>query len=339
MSGVLQRTAVALALLVLGGLAHAQGYNPGSAVRINGVEISNQRFDAFYTEYRRSKGVAVGARGDQLELMKRLRREAMDMMIEQQLLIQAADAKGIEVTDEEVDAELAKIREPFNDDIEFQLRLDTESYTLESFRAHLRDMIAAKRYLDELRLEAMEVTDEELEKYYRDNERRLTLPEQVHVRHILLSWKPLGQPDDRKALYEQMEAIREKAVSGEDFAELAKEYSDDSTRMHGGDVGFFHRGQMVPAFENAAFALQPGEISGIVETPFGLHIIKLEERKEARLLPLDEIRDQLREHIREENMENAVEAEYARLREQADIAILVPLPEPKEVSRRIEATP
>ena len=330
MTRCLHGTVFALAALVLGAQAYAQGYNPGSAARVNGVDISNQRFDAFYSEYRRTKGVAVGARGDQLELMKQLRREAMDMIIEQELLVQAADAKGIEVPDEEVDAELAKIRGPFTDDGEFQRRLDTESYTLESFREHLRDMIAAKRYLDEIRLEAMEVTDEELEKYYRDNERRLTLPEQVHVRHILLSWKPLGQPDDKKALYDQMNAIRDKAVAGEDFAELAKEYSDDSTRIHGGDVGFFHRGQMVPAFENAAFALQPGEISDIVATPFGLHIIKLEARKESRLLPLDEIRDQLRDHIREENMENAVEEEYARLREQADIAILVPLGEPEK---------
>ena len=331
---MVRKTVPALFALTLAMLAHAQGYNPGNAVRINGVEISNQRFDAFYTEYRRDKGVAVGARGDQLELMKKLRLEAMDLMIEQQLLIQAADASGIVVTDEEVDAELAAIREPFNDDGEFERRLDTESHTLESFRAHLRDMIAAKRYLDDIRMKAMDVSDEALEKYYRDNEYRLTLPEQVRVRHVLLSWKPLGQPDDKKALYEQMQEILDKARAGEDFAQLATEYSDDSTRVNGGDVGLFRRGQMVPAFENAAFALQPGEISDIVETPFGLHIIKLEEREEARLLPLDEIRDQLRDHIREEAMENAVQAEYARLRAEADIAVLIPLPEPNKDKRR-----
>ena len=249
-------------------------------------------------------------------------------------MTQAADTSGIVDTDEEVDAELDAIREPFNDDGEFERRLDTESHTLESFREHLRDMIAAKRYLDDIRMKAVDVSDEELEQYYRDNEYRLTLPEQVRVRHILLSWKPLGQPDDKKALYDQMQAILDKARAGEDFAQLATEYSDDSTRVHGGDVGFFRRGQMVPAFEKAAFALKPGEISDIVETPFGLHIIKLEERQEARLLPLDEIREQLRDHIREEAMENAVEAEYARLRAEADIAILIPLPEPNKDKRR-----
>ena len=82
---------------------------------------------------------------------------------------------------------------------------------------------------------------------------------------------------------------------------------------------------MVPAFEAAAFSLQPGEISEIVQTPFGLHIIRLEERKESRLLPLDEIREQLRDHIREEKMNQLVDAEKVRLREAAEIEILIPM--------------
>lgn len=308
--------------------AWAQGFNPGTAVRVNDVEISNQRFVAFYSEYQRSKGVAAGARGDQLGLFHQLRREAMDMLIDQELARQAALANGVEVTDEEVDAALAEIREPFKTDMEFKLRLETEAFTEESYREHVRGMIAAKHYLDEIRMKASIVTDEELEAYYRDNEHRLTLPEQVRVRHILLSWKPLGQPDDRKALYEQMQGILEQARAGEDFAELARKYSDDSTRVDGGDTGFFHRGQMVPAFEQAAFSLQPGEISGIVETPFGLHILRLEERREAHLLPLEEIREQLREHVQQEKMEAAVKAEYERLREAADIQVLIALERP-----------
>ena len=300
--------------------------HPGNAVRINGQDISNERFNAFYVEYRRSKGVAVGARGDQLELMKRLRKEAMEMMIEQELIRQAAEAKGTEVTPEEVDAAWKEVTEPFKTPEEFAVRLETESFTEESYREHLRRMIGAKKYLDDVRLSIAEVSDEELETYYRDNEIRLTLPERVRVRHILLTWKPLGTTDDRAAIREQMEPILERARAGEDFAAMAGEFSDDyATRQNGGDTGLFQRGEMAPAFEQAAFALQPGEISEIVETPFGLHIIKLEERKEARLLPLDEVREQLREHIRQEQMETAVEQENQRLLSEAEIQVLIPL--------------
>ena len=120
------------------------------------------------------------------------------------------------------------------------------------------------------------MSDEELEAYYRDNERRLTLPEQVRVRHILLTWKPLGTTDDRAAIREQMVPILERARAGEDFAALAREFSDDyATKESGGDTGLFRRGQMAPAFEQAAFALrEPGEISGPVETAFGVHILQ-----------------------------------------------------------------
>ena len=303
----------------------ATGNYPGNAVRINGVDISYQRYMGLYLEHQRTSGVAIGARGDQLPLLTRLRKEAMDILIEQELIIQAAEASGIKVLPEEIDAAFAEVSQSLNSKDEFLRRLDTEGYTEASYREHLRRMIAASKYLDDVRAGATRVSDEELEAYYHDNEIRLTLPEQVRVRHILLTWKPLGKPDDRAALHQQMKAIQKKARAGDDFAELAREYSDDSTARNGGDVGFFHRGQMVPAFEAAAFSLQPGEISDIVETPFGVHILRMEERKASRLLPLDEIREQLREHVHQENLDRVVEEETARLRDQADIEILIPM--------------
>ena len=310
----------------------AQGFHPGDAVHVNGEAISYQRFNGFYIEYRNSKGVAVGARGDQLELLTQLRNEAMDRMIEQALVAQAAERAGLEVAKEEVDSAVDELRSIFDDDNAFIMKLETEGFTEESFRKHIERMIAAKRYLDGIRLEASGVSDTELERYYHDNERRLTFPEQVRVRHILLTWKPLGKQDDRAAIREQMDPILERARSGEDFAALAREFSDDfATKQSGGDTGFFHRGQMAPDFEDVAFRLQPGEISDPVETAFGVHIIRVEERQETYLLPLEEVRDKLRDHIRAEKSEMAVQNEIEQLRAEADIDILVALgPRPTE---------
>jgi parvulin-like peptidyl-prolyl isomerase len=317
--------------------ALAQGMHPGDAVRVNGEAISYQRFNGFYVEYRNSKGVAVGARGDQLDLLTKLRSEAMDRMVDQALVAQAAERAGFEVADEDVDAAVDELRSVFAGDDAFIMKLEGEGFTEESFREHIGSMIAAKRYLDGIRLEASAVSDTELERYYRENEYRLTLPEQVRVRHILLTWKPLGKQDDRAAIREQMEPILERAQSGEDFAALATEFSDDyATKQSGGDTGLFRRGQMAAAFEEAAFALQAGEISGPVETAFGVHIMHLEERQESYLLPLDEIRDQLREHIRNEKSEQAVNNEIEQLRAEANIDILIalgPRPTDQEHSR------
>ena len=329
----LPRRTLLLALLALGTTAWAQGFNPGTAVRVNGVEISNERFNAFYQEYRRPYGINVAGRGDHLQRLTKLRKEAMDEMVEQELIRQAAEAQGIQVSEAEIDTALAEISEPFDNPDEFNRRIQSEGFTPDSYRQHVGRMIAAKKYLDDIRLGVATVSDEELEAYYRDNELRLTLPEQVRVRHILLTWKPMGTTDDRAAIREQMVPILERARAGEDFAALAREYSDDSaTAQNGGDTGLFHRGQMVPAFEAVAFALQPGEISDPVETPFGVHILRLEEHKEARLLPLDEVREQLREHIREEKMEAAVEQETERLRQEGEVEVLIPLERPGQKS-------
>jgi parvulin-like peptidyl-prolyl isomerase len=319
-----------LLLMALAATAGAQGSYPGIAVRVNGVEISNERFNAFYQEYRRPYGINVAGRGDHLDRLTRLRKEAMELMIEQELVRQAAEARDIDVSDEEIDAAIAEISEPYGDPDAFGRRVQSEGFTPESYREHVGRMLAAKGYLDDIRAAEARVSDEELEAYYRANERRLTLPEQVRVRHILLTWKPLGTTDDRGAIREQMVPILERARAGEDFAALAREFSDDyATKQHGGDTGLFRRGQMAPAFEQAAFALQePGEISGPVETPFGVHILRLEEREQARLLPLDEIREPLRDHIREERMQAAEEREIARLREQGEVEILIPLERP-----------
>jgi len=324
MRGVASFVAVLAVLLVSGG-AWAQGHYPGDAVRINGVTISYQRFAAFYQEYRRTKGVAVGASGFQVPLLDRMRREAMDLMIEQEVVRQAAEQKGIEVGAGEIDAKVAELRAVFDSPEAFVRRLETEGFSEESYRKHVAGMLAGGKYMDGIRAAVPAVSDEALAAYYRDNEYRLTFPEEVRVRHILLTWKPLGTQDDRAAIREQMVPILERARSGEDFAALAREYSDDAeTKPKGGDTGFFHRGQMVPVFEQVAFSLKPGEISDRVETPFGVHIMRLEERRPARLLPLDEVREQLRDHVHRERIAAAVDREIDRLRAAAEIKILVP---------------
>jgi parvulin-like peptidyl-prolyl isomerase len=318
-----------LLLLVLVAAActvQAQGIYPGDAVRVNDETISYQRFQGFYIEYRNSKGVQVGARGDQLELLKQLRIEAMDLMIEQELVKQAAEKEGISGDPADVDKQIEELRKVFDTDEQLRMKLEGDGYTEASYRRHVERMAAAKAYLDRVRADAADVRDAEVERFYEENEDRLTLPEQVRVRHILLTWKPMGTQDDRAAIHKQMEPILDRARAGEDFAALAREFSEDSaTKGNGGDTGFFNRGTMVPAFERAAFSLEPGEVSDPVDTVFGVHIIKLEEREEPRLLPLDDVREQLRDYVREEKMEAVVDAKIDELRAAADVEVLIPL--------------
>jgi peptidyl-prolyl cis-trans isomerase D len=141
-------------------------------------------------------------------------------------------------------------------------------------------------------------TDAEVQEYYEANLAQFQKPEEVHARHILFPLAPDASDADKAAARTQAEAVLAKTKGGADFAALAREFSKDSTAANGGDLGSFGRGVMTPPFEAAAFALEPGQISDIVETQFGLHIIKLEEKTPARTEPLEAVKASIVDTLR-----------------------------------------
>ncbi len=139
------------------------------------------------------------------------------------------------------------------------------------------------------------LSDAEIEQEYNTYKaERYSEPEEVHARHILLAVAPQADDKQRDAVRARSAAVLERLKKGEDFATVAKEVSEDTAnKSQGGDLGFMRRGRAEEAFENAAFALKPGELSGVVETRYGFHIIKVDERKAAREKPLSEVRDEI----------------------------------------------
>jgi peptidyl-prolyl cis-trans isomerase D len=143
--------------------------------------------------------------------------------------------------------------------------------------------------------ERSQVTPQDVQRYYEDNEQQYKQPEQVRASHILL--KTEGKDD--AAVKKQAEDLAKKAKAGADFAELAKKFSqDDSNASKGGDLDFFGRGAMVPEFDQVAFALQPGQVSDVVKTSFGYHVIKLTEKRAASQRPLAEVQAQIEDQIK-----------------------------------------
>jgi peptidyl-prolyl cis-trans isomerase D len=141
------------------------------------------------------------------------------------------------------------------------------------------------------------VTDEQLRAAYSNALDNFRMPERVHARHILL--KTAGKSDaEKKALQAKAEDLVKQLKNGADFAELAKKYSEDGSKDQGGDLGWFTHGQMVAEFDNAAFALKPKEISGVVTSQFGYHVIQTLEKDPAKLKPFEEVKDELAKEVR-----------------------------------------
>ena len=137
------------------------------------------------------------------------------------------------------------------------------------------------------------IADEEMESFYRQNFSRYRIPEQRNARHILIKTTEDDSEDVLSEKLARAEQVLELAKSGEDFAELAKQYSEGPTGPRGGDLGSFTQGRMIKSFDDAAFAMNEGEISDIVETQFGFHIIKLEKIVPAYTRTLEEVKDEI----------------------------------------------
>lgn len=148
----------------------------------------------------------------------------------------------------------------------------------------------------------VQVTDEALKARYAAELSRYTVPEQRHARHILIKVTEQADQQTVEKKKKLAEDIMNRARSGEDFAELAKQYSEGPTKDRGGDLGFFGRGQMVKAFDEAVFSMQPGAVSAPVRTSFGFHVIKLEEVRPAKTRSYDEVKDGLAQAMKKEEV-------------------------------------
>jgi peptidyl-prolyl cis-trans isomerase C len=160
-------------------------------------------------------------------------------------------------------------------------------------------------YMAKVVIKDVGVTDKDIELYYELVKGKYTVPEQARARHILIKTSKTSTDEEKGKAKARAEEILERLRKGEDFAKLAEQYSEDQkSKVKGGDLGYFSRGKMAKSFENAAFALKPGEISGIIETNFGFHILKTEDIKPARTKSLEEVKSILAEELKNQWAKN-----------------------------------
>ena len=166
---------------------------------------------------------------------------------------------------------------------------------------YFRKSYLANEYLNREVSQKVMVSEEDAMSYYETHEAEFEAPEMVRARHILIKAPSSASEEEKKKAYEKAENILEKINAGEDFTKIASEMSDDShTKSTGGDLGFFSRGRIVKPIEDAAFSTEPGKVSGIVNTQFGYHILKIEEKKDPRIQPYEEVKEKIKQSLLQE---------------------------------------
>ncbi len=218
-----------------------------------------------------------------------LKRNLLEQAINNKLLLIAAkEDTTIQVSSQEVEdavkEQLKKVKSELTQEA-FEAQLKAEGLTESELKKKYREQIKNQMMIDRLvasKLSKVSVSTKEVKDFYQTYKDSIPdQPEAVKLSHILLEIKPSAKTLD--SLKKRAEKVWELAKKGEDFAQLAFLYSDDPSAKDGGDLGFFKKGDMIPKFEEVAFALKPGEISQVVQTEFGYHIIKAEEKKDGQL--------------------------------------------------------
>ena len=227
-----------------------------------------------------------------------IREEAMNDLIERALKVQYAINNEISVSSSLVDERLDKVRERFKTTNEFEKAVGAEK--VEGLRASIyRQFLADKAEEVAVNTKAA-ASPSEVKAYYEEHKQTFFLPKQFRASHILIKVDPASNEEERAALKEKAENVLERAKNGEDFFDLAYYNSDDRTKFVGGDLGMFHEGQTEKPFEEALLKLKVGEISDLVWTRFGFHIIKLTQVNEPRQLSFDEMQLKIKERIEKE---------------------------------------
>lgn len=314
--------AAALVLLLAGGPAAAQIV--GTAAVVNGAEISNLRLERHFDEYVKGKGRNI-TKMINPKVYKKLKREALDQLIEKELLWQEAQRRGIQVSDADVAAALKEQESQYKTRDAYLRKLENAGFDEKSYADYVRREIAIQRCI-ETAFPPKPVTDADIHEFYVANPDKFTRPEAVRARHILIQVPAGSDAATRQAARARIEDVLAKArKKGADFAELARKYSEDSSAADGGDLGIFPRGRMVGPFEAAAFSLKAGQISGVVETEYGYHVIKVEEYFPKKLVSEDEARERVRAAMTAARRDEAVREGVKALRAQAKVQILVAL--------------
>lgn len=289
----------------------------GPALVVNGVEIGRSKVQAQVDLAINRRGLNSGGI-TQPAVYQQLQSEVVEQLVVQKLLWQEAQKRKFRSSDEEVDRQLEEIKKGFDTPRAFMFQIKAGGFNERSYREDIRQRQSVQQMINTDLAQEVKIDAKEIETFYNNNLDQMTLPEQRRAKHILV--KISGDDETAKEVaVEKIHTIQQLLQGDASFDTLAREYSEAPSAPQGGDLGFFGRGQMVPAFEGAAFALKLGEISEVIETRFGLHIIKLEEVHKARTVPVAEASERISAYLKQTKLQQNVENLVQELRASAVI--------------------
>ena len=287
------------------------------AATVNGKPIFKSQYDHELSVFQ--KRAAQQGRPLSDADLTTVKKQILENLIEAEMLYQQSQKEGVKVDDQAINEQIEKIKKRFPDEEAYKKALEGMEISEKEIRSQIQRGLAINQLLDTNVRQKISVTAEESNNFYKSNPNFFKQPEQVKASHILIKVAPDAEEAQKKQARKKIETIQKKVRQGEDFGSLAKANSEGPTAQRSGDLGYFSRGQMVKPFEDAAFALNIGEVSEIVETQFGYHLIKVTDKKPARTIPFKEVQQKLEQHLKNEKEKTEIQGYIENLKKSATI--------------------
>jgi len=309
--------ATSLAYLALPAFAAEEKASESKLATVNGSVITEDQFNMEMSVVKQR----ISSRGKPISesQLLELRKNVLESLIDRELLYQQSQKNGVKVEEADVNEQLRKIKERFSNETEFKSALSKMNFSESDLKSQIERELTIKQLIDERFVQSVTISDEEAKAYYDDHPNMFKRPEQVKASHILIKVDPLADESQKAASRKKLEQIQQKLQKGENFGDLAKEFSEGPSSVKGGDLGYFTRGQMVKSFEEVAFALNKDEVSGIVLTRFGYHLIKVVDKKPESTIPYEDIRDNLKPYLKQEEVQEQVIQYIEKLKGKAKV--------------------
>jgi parvulin-like peptidyl-prolyl isomerase len=250
--------------------------------------------------------------------------KALDQMIEMRLVLDQAKELKLSVTTEEVERAIEEVKRQnkIEDDNAFAEALKSQGFSMEAYRKNLRKQILQLKVLNTAVRARVNVSDDEVRAFYQQNERQMAGEKTAHLRQILVAVAQDAPVAEVEAKRKTATKLLEQARAGRSFVELAKASSDDDlTKAEGGDLGWLGHGVLVEPLEEVVAGMDPGDLRGPIRTSRGFHLLQLVERKAGDLKPFDEVKEQLRRQLYEQQVDKATQSWIRELRKKAHVDV------------------
>jgi len=250
-------------------------------------------------------------------------RGVLDNLVSIRVLRQEVADRQMTASEADIAAHISELRKQFPDEAAFKQAMAMQHVSPEKLRDNARMDLLVNRLLESEVNAKLSVKPGDVSAFYEKNTDKFKQSESVRASHILIIVPPGADASAKAAAKARAEEALKAVNAGKDFAAVARRYSQDGSAQRGGDLGFVGRGQTAPAFENAAFALQPGQISDVVESPFGFHVIKVTERRPGRAVPFPEAAPQIQQYLEQQQRQTLGKAFVDGLKAKRKVEIFI----------------